>query len=390
MKRTLLTLGFAAVFSFSSLLSSAQERSSVLVGRGTENWFISVGGGINTIYDNSAFSPVQPAAQLNFGKWFTPSFGLQAGYNGILAQPVAAGQQTWFSGEGRFNLNLIHIDVLWNFRNTFVNYQEDRVWNPALYLRSGMLWLAGNNASRHVAALGGGFSNSFRVSEHVSIALDLSAVLASERALRTNYSGRFTSFLSATAGLVIDLGKRRFKRPAPVAVAQTPDPNIIDKLQVELQESDARLALAQNRLGKIQKEVAKLEELKDGRTYEYKEGLFTEALPAAPVTVQAAAQPEILYFNLGKTTLDERELARLEFYAQNTFQKSQKLLISGAADSGTGSREVNERLSRQRAEYVKNILVKQFGYNPANITTTADVIPSTSPIKGRIVTIEVR
>ena len=68
---------------------------------------------------------------------------------------------------------------------------------------------------------------------------------------------------------------------------------------------------------------------------------------------------------------------------------NQKLVITGGADLGTGSLETNKRLSKQRAEYVKNILVNQFGYKDANITTEADVIPSDSPIKGRIVTIEV-
>jgi outer membrane protein OmpA-like peptidoglycan-associated protein len=132
-----------------------------------------------------------------------------------------------------------------------------------------------------------------------------------------------------------------------------------------------------------------MDRLQDGKTYNYKGGAFSEAQIPAPVIVSNDVA-EILYFELGKTTLDERELARLEFYAQNTFKKTQKLLISGCADAGTGTREVNERLSWQRAEYVKGILVNKFGYNPANITTQADVIPSTSPIKGRIVTIEVK
>ena len=100
--------------------------------------------------------------------------------------------------------------------------------------------------------------------------------------------------------------------------------------------------------------------------------------------------PEILYFDLGKATLSGRELARLEYYAENTFKKDQKLLVTGCADLGTGTREANDRLSKQRAEYVKNILVNQFGFNADNIETKADVMPGDAPIKGRIVTIEVK
>lgn len=386
MKKALYSLSVAVAFMAASVISSAQERDSFLLGRGVDNWFISFGGGVNTVYDNARFAPVQPAAQFNFGKWFTPSLALRAGYHGLFAQP-ASNAETWFSGEGKFNYNLAHVDVMWNFRNTLVGYKETRVWNPALYFRSGLMLAYGDSQRRHLYAMGAGWSNSFRVAEHVSIALDLSAVLAPEKSLRKDQSGRFVIFPSATLGLVFDLGNRRFRRPSPNVEA--PDPNIIDKLQVQLEEADARLAIAQNRVSKLQKEASKLEKLQEGKTYEYHAGELSEAQPVAPVA-ETLAQPEILYFNVGKTTLDERELARLEFYAQNTFKKSQKLLVSGAADAGTGSKELNDRLSRQRAEYVKDILVKQFGYNPANITTQADVIPSTSPIKGRIVTIEVQ
>lgn len=39
---------------------------------------------------------------------------------------------------------------------------------------------------------------------------------------------------------------------------------------------------------------------------------------------------------------------------------------------------------------MKNILVTKFGYNADNIETKADVMPGDAPIKGRIVTIEVK
>ena len=387
MKNAIYTLSLAFTFLVAGTFAQAQEQqNSVLSGKASEHWFIGVGGGVNSIFDNSRFAPVQPAAQFNVGKWVSPAIGLRAGYNGIYAKAVSA-PETWFAADQKFNYNLVHFDALWNLRNT-VTYKEKRIWNPVLYLRTGAILATAQGSSMKWAfGMGGGFANHFRVSEHTSISLDLSAVVASERLFRNNGSGGFVTFPTATIGLVFDLGTRRFKRPA--APVQDPDPNIIDKLQVQLDEADARLALAQSRIGKLQKENSKMDRLQEGKTYSYKGGVFSEAQIPEPVTISTNVA-EILYFELGKTTLDERELARLEFYAQNTFKKTQKLLISGCADSGTGTREVNERLSRQRAEYVKDILVKRFGYNPALITTQADVIPSTSPIKGRIVTIEVQ
>lgn len=386
MKKAFYTLSLAFAVLASLSLAQAQEQNSVFSGKASEHWFVGVGGGVNSIYDNARFAPVKAAAGINFGKWVSPAIGLRAGYNGVMAQAVSA-TDSWWAGDKVFNYNLVHFDALWNLRNT-VTYKESRVWNPVLYLRTGaILATQTGNGHRWAFGMGGGLANHFRVSEHTSISLDLSAVIASERMFRNNNSGRFVTFPTATVGLVFDLGNRRFKRPA--APVEVPDPNIIDKLQVQLEESDSRLALAQNRISKLQKEASKLDKLQDGKTYDYKSGEFSETEIPAPVTISAAPVAEILYFGQGKTVLDERELARLEFYAQNTFKKSQRLLISGCADSGTGTKEINERLSRQRAEYVKEILVKQFGFNAALITTQADVIPSTSPIKGRIVTIEV-
>ena len=380
MKKTIISLAAVLTAIFMSVSPAfAQEDNAVLVPSG--NWFIGVGGGVNTVLDQGFHvSKPYPAAQLYFGKWFTPAIGFRAGYNGIQAK-ASYNPASWFSGNNPFFNHFAHVDALWNLRYTR-GYKEGLVWNPILYLQAGGLLAHQANNRCWAFGLGGGFQNLFRVSKSVSISLDLSAVVAPERPYRNYVSGRLVAFPTATVGLVFDLGKK-FQRPTPV-----PDPNLVGNLKAQLGASNENLANAEKRLAKLQKKAAKLDKLQEGKVYEYVGGNLKEATIPEPAPA-VSATPEILYFDLGKTKLDARELARLEYYAQHSFQKNQKLLITGGADMGTGSKEVNERLSKQRAEYVKNILVSQFGYDANLLETKADVIPSDSPIKGRIVTVEV-
>lgn len=370
----------AALLSISASLS-AQEKDEVLFGGPKDNWFIGVGGGVNFVFDNMKFNKPAAAAQLNVGKWFSPAVGARVGYSGVMANtPVVV--TDWFSADPvkPFYNHFLHGDLMWSLRNTY-SYKEHLVWNPILYLQAGGYFAHQAKTRAWAFGLGAGWQNLFRVSKCVNISIDLSAAVAPEKPFRKNTTGRFLIFPSATAGLVFDLGKG-FQRPEKVEV---PDPEIIEKLQTKLANANDDLAVAQNRAAALAKKAAKLDKLQEGKLYEFISGNLNET----EATVAAPATPEILYFELGKTKLDPRELARLEYYAQKTFNVDQKLVITGGADLGTGSLETNKRLSKQRAEYVKNILVNQFGYKPANITTEADVIPSDSPIKGRIVTIEV-
>ena len=231
--------------------------------------------------------------------------------------------------------------------------------------------------------LGAGLMNALRLGRCVDLTLDIASVVAPEPAFRDG-SGRFVFFPSASLGLSFRLGKSDFDVHRPAPIIDLPDyTGMIAALKDELSGTIQKLGAANGTIDGLRKKLAAYN-LVDGKTYDYKNGVFTEAAP------KTEAQPEIFYFDVSKTTLSERELARLEFYAQNTFKKDQKLLITGGADAGTGSAALNAKLSTQRAEYVKSLLVNNYGFNPANLETAAEVLGTDSPIKGRIVTVRVK
>ena len=367
----------AAALAFSANAQEANE--NLLIGNAGSNWFISVNGGVNFMYNAKSWSkPTNPAVAINLGKWFTPAIGFRVGYLGIKDKNPYG--KTWFSGSEPFGYNLAHLDAMWNIANT-ANYKLSRVWNPILYVRGGAAFLNYKNVTKPGAAGGLGLLNQFRLGNRVSLAIDLSAVATNEDNFHVKNVGRFATFITATGGLVFDLGPRGFNAPAKGL-----DPALLAAAQDKLAAAEKRAQQADATIVGLNRELAKYNDLVNGKVYEYQNGNFTETV----VKESTAMVPEILYFDLGKATLTGRELARLEYYAENTFKKDQKLLVTGCADLGTGTKEANDRLSKQRAEYVKNVLVNQFGYNAANIETKADVMPGDAPIKGRIVTIEVQ
>ena len=382
----LLLVGFAANAQENSNRYSdgTVQRGPYLTNSGADNWFFGLGAGVNAMYDNRLFGGYGLAIDANVGKWFTPAVAFRAGYHGLKVS--AADPKGWFTGANPFMLHYGYADAMWNLATTLGGYKETRVWNPILYGRAAALFTApeGSKNIGHEFGIGGGLLNEFRLGKHVGLAIDLSAIVSREREWRSY--GRFSFFPTATAGLVFHLGKSGFVRHAnAIPAIDIPDPNVIENLRNQLAKANSDLAAANNNAANLRNQLARYSNLQDGKTYDYNNGVFTETV----VKETEMIVPEILYFDLGKATLTGRELARLEYYAENTFKKDQKLLVTGCADLGTGTKEANERLSKQRAEYVKNVLVSQFGYNAANIETKADVMPGDAPIKGRIVTIEV-
>lgn len=77
----------------------------------------------------------------------------------------------------------------------------------------------------------------------------------------------------------------------------------------------------------------------------------------------------IVYFPINVTALSNADRAQLEM-CSNAIKEAPadaRFLIMGYADKSTGTPEVNEILSRTRAENVRACLVKDFGISPERL-----------------------
>lgn len=391
MKKVLFSLAaaFTAVLLASFTLSAQEDdnrysdgsvqRGPYLTNEIGENWFIGVGGGINTVmYDPLRFGGIGIAVEANVGKWFTPALGLRAGYHGF--NNSVKNTKRWIFNDS-FGYHVAHVDLLWNVATSIDGYKESRLWNPILYPQVAGIFTMDQDGSKKGLELGigGGFLNLFQVSDRFGITLDLNILASREKAWSNK--GNIAFFPSATVGVAVNLGESGFRRYVNSLPSVDPvDPALIAALHKKLDDAEDKIAADQREINALKAKLSQFD-LAEGQIYEFKEGKFIASEP------EAAAQPEIFYFDVAKTTLSERELARLEFYAQNSFSKTKQYVVTGGADSGTGSAEVNARLSKQRAEYVKDMLVKNYGFSAENFETKAEVLASDSPIKGRIVTV---
>ena len=96
--------------------------------------------------------------------------------------------------------------------------------------------------------------------------------------------------------------------------------------------------------------------------------------PAEPKVVTVTdllAAPVSVFFNLGKSVLaSPRELQNVEELARVAKARNVKLIVTGYADSQTGTVERNQELSRQRAQVLADELVR-LGVSRSNIEVVA-------------------
>ena len=89
--------------------------------------------------------------------------------------------------------------------------------------------------------------------------------------------------------------------------------------------------------------------------------------------------PACVYFDIGKTTLDAKQMQQLDFIAKNlivTADQDTQILVSvmGSADGNTGTMKRNQYLSEARAKYIFDILTTKYGVAPERLTIKTEVI----------------
>ena len=351
-----------------------------------DNTFIGVGAGVNSVLEKTyGLGKFGLATDLNIGKWFTPSVGVRAGWHGL--------KNTSKSGEfDKASFNYLHGDLLWNLSNAIGGYKETRVWNFIPYVDAGLLLVKhhGLKANDQEMAAGVGILNNFRLSDRVGLNLDLGLLAGRAEAFEMKgYADRYVGFPTATLGLQFNLGRTGFDRLASVMPVIVPLPfteaqyNALKDKVAALEKENAQL---KNKIADLENQLAPFKNLVDGQTYLFENGRFTavEAKVVSPATV---------YFDLGSAKLSEREKAHLEYFANNVVDGNTELLLTGSADKQTGTARGNQKLSEQRVETVKNLLVNKFGANASNIETVANGDTKNvfdTPAKNRCVVIEVK
>ena len=184
-----------------------------------ENLFISVGGGVNMLFERQiSTAGFSPAFDVNIGKWLSPQFAVRLGVQGAsMVEHVRdyrfrlAENLVRWANEDRYRFEnkyfYIHTDFLWNLNNTFTPYDYNRIWNIMPYYQFGVIqgYYTSGSAYKQEYSMGYGLLNTFRLSDRLNAFIDLRANLIRHRMLHT--TGTNGAMLTALAGVSYDVGK---------------------------------------------------------------------------------------------------------------------------------------------------------------------------------------
>lgn len=368
-KIALLTVFAAGALSLSAQNSTVEEKVEyskdkykVETNRFWSNWFISAGAGVNfgfTDHDKQADfgDRISPALDISVGKWFTPGIGLRVSYSGLnmkgasnvtqdgpshtTGKPMPMGKGSGYDMQyQKFSFYNLHGDVLFNLSNLLCGYNEKRIWNCSPYVGIGWGRVWDSPQFKGVTA-NLGVLNTFRLNDWLDANLDIRGMMTGEGFDGAWGSAEHDGVLSATVGLTYKFKRRGWDRSKTVYRYDYGD---LESMRNKLNEMNAE----NERLKK---------ELAQGK------------MAAARETVKRIASANLVTFPIGKSKLSNEARANLGMLAEviKAGDKNAVYTITGYADAGTGSKRINEKLSKARAEAVYECLVEEFGIDKAQL-----------------------
>lgn len=338
---------------FTETVEYSKDKYKVETNRFWSNWFVSVGAGAQMYigdHDHQAKfgDRLSPSLDVAIGKWFTPGIGVRFMYNGLSMKgatqkpgvhstgedvPGKGGPTYWLS-KSKFKYYNFQVDALFNFSNLFFGYNEKRIYNCSPYAGLGVVKVTDEPTQTEIAGHFG-ILNSFRLCSALDLNLDLRATLVSDR-LDGEEGGRGgEGAFSATIGLTYKFKKRGWDRSKTVVRY---DNAAVNELRAQLAEANAENERLRQALAEGDRDKAK-------------------------EIVKKVAAANLVTFPIGKSTLSTEARVNLGLMAEVIKEGDAKTVytVTGYADAGTGSKALNERLSKARAQAVYDCLTKEFG-----------------------------
>lgn len=243
--------------------------------------------------------------------------------------------------------------MTFNLSNLLCGYNEKRVWNFIPYVGIGV----GRNMSHNTYDIvyAAGLLNNFRVNKRVQIFADLNvnavegsfdgAKPDSWSGFQKNKNRHWDKQFGVSVGVTYNLGKCTWEKAPDVDALMAMNKEQMDALQSSLKEQ--------------QDENARLRDLLAQQK--------ANSNVQSGIKEQFVATSQSVFFNIGSSRIASRkDLVNVKEVAEYAKANNRKIVVTGYADSKTGSKAYNQSLSEKRAQVVANELVKM-GVNRDNI-----------------------
>lgn len=350
MKKLMLLLAIAGM----SMSSFAQETTTTeiptqkhkIVTNGFwDNWFIGFGGDFIANYSTQETGVSRNPFSLdrgNFGfnvtlgKWATPSFGVRA----KIAAAWATQVNTTLNAP-LYNQLVIDLQPMLNLHNLFAGYKP-RVWNTILYGSVG--YQRNFDYSSNSVVVGLGWLNTFNITKRFHINIDIYADMLEGDAdgIGAMVAGASVGTdsrdwqVGASIGCGFNLGKVGWDNAPDVDAIMAMNKAQLDALNASLSEQQAENARLQN--------IIK-----------------SHKCPEAPkqVTNTIVANSASVFFNINKSVIaSKKDLVNVKELVEAAKANGKTIVVTGYADSKTGSADYNQKLSERRAQTVADEIAK--------------------------------
>lgn len=328
-------------------------------------WFIGVqGGGQAVLNGYKVKDVVTPIGAIQGGAYFSPALGARLQVNGWKSKEGIKNSITDY-GTYRFDYVGANLDVLINLTNAFSKTDDhlfnvilaggigiNKAWGMNYRQVPGLTWNGtpavrdevGSRTHNHVAHNDRiGLILDFRFNKNWSLNLEGTANHIGSRTYAINYNAGRDWQLHALVGLTYTFGKcKKCTKSAPV-----PAPAPVEKPVP---------APAPKPTPAPTPEKPKTE----------------------TVTPRQLAETSVeVFFGLAKTEPVGAEADKVARFAEWLRQHpTAKATVKGYADAGTGNPTINKRYAEQRAQIVKELLVKKYGIDASrlNVSSCGDTV----------------
>ena len=394
MKKLFLMLAVASLSLNAMAQEDPTEKYSVSTNSFWSNWFIqtNLNWSSYTIGSHGVFSApfrkfpmgtdkdaacehgfTAPSLSIAVGKWFTPGLGLRTKANfGWMGKAFDSDAPILVS---------VNEHVLFNLHNLLGGYDEDRVWNFIPYIGAGLahtLKTPNGVSKAGTYTFSAGLLNTFKISRKVALNLEVAYANYGKELVGASEGGIMPKHrlnqLSVEVGATFNLGKGTWNKTPDVDAIKALSQGQIDALNAQLTDAQAENARRKDMLANQQKQEAQ------------------GTAVATKTVTKVVAAPVSVFFNIGKAKVaSKKDLQNVSDLAKVAKENNAKIVVTGYADSKTGSANYNQKLSEKRAQTVADELVKM-GVDRNNIeVVAAGGVTTLSPISyNRRATVEIK
>lgn len=339
----------ALVIAGALLVAGAASAQEYVTNSFNSNLFVGLSAGINTSMDNVYSGKLSHATgvavELNLGKWITPEFGFRVDLTGITTGDLNFVKESevvkyWSAG----------LNLLWDATNTFGGYDPERRVSAVPYLHGAYVLSEGRGAG-----VGAGILVPIRLSDRFSIVPDLRLVGYTDATLKGSGSGVCAGAF-AMLGVQYKFGKKLdFTTAAAVAAPLT-----VAVAEAEAAKAEAKAA--------EEKAVAEGENYKAERDQLLKENEALKGeLEGAAAENEAIVKnlmntPAAVFFEIGQATLSVKELEHFDRIVKTMIGQGKNITftVCGHSDKNTGSVARNNKLAKERANYIVKLLTGKY------------------------------